>query len=37
MILGIGLNILGLTSIRVANLLPAILVAAGIATVLEAF
>jgi len=36
-ILGIGLNILDLTKIRVANLLPAIFIAAGIVSILEAF
>lgn len=34
-ILGIGLNILGVTNIRVANLLPAIFIAAGIVVVIE--
>lgn len=37
MILAIGLNILGVTKIRVANLLPAILVVAVIVTVLSFF
>jgi uncharacterized membrane protein YqgA involved in biofilm formation len=34
-ILGIGLNILGVTNIRVANLLPAVFVATGIVVLLE--
>ncbi len=34
-ILGIGLNILGVTKIRVANLLPAIFIAVGIVLILE--
>lgn len=34
-VLGIGLNILGVTNIRVANLLPAIFVATGIVVLLE--